>query len=396
MKILNVTAQKPNSTGSGVYLAELVKGFDRLGCEQAVIAGIYETDEVELPKEVPFYPLHFKTAKLPFAIPGMSDEMPYESSLYGEMTMEMQLQFQEAYVGHIWCVVKGWRPDVIVCHHLYFLTASVREAFPDIKVVGICHGTGIRQMQKNSMQREYIKKQIKHLDMVFALHEEQKSAIIKTYGVPEEKVKVVGVGYNSDIFHNVDAKKEPYPIRLLYAGKLSQKKGVMSLLKSLAHLSIEKEGLILSLAGGYGNEKEYKEICKLAEESVYQVHILGRKSQNELAKEMRKSHIFVLPSFYEGLPLVLLEAMACGDKVICTDLPGIAPWMDAHVPGNGIRYVKAPMMQNTDEPVEEALPAFEENLAEVINTCVEDKKTVCVNPQSLSWSVICERIVESL
>ena len=39
MKILSITAQKPHSTGSGVYLTELVNAFDRLGHSQAVIAG---------------------------------------------------------------------------------------------------------------------------------------------------------------------------------------------------------------------------------------------------------------------------------------------------------------------------------------------------------------------
>ena len=45
MKILSITAQKPDSTGSGVYLAELVKEFAAMGHEQAVVAGVYEEDQ---------------------------------------------------------------------------------------------------------------------------------------------------------------------------------------------------------------------------------------------------------------------------------------------------------------------------------------------------------------
>ena len=41
MRILSITAQKPHSTGSGVYLTGLVKGFAALGHEQAVVAGVY-------------------------------------------------------------------------------------------------------------------------------------------------------------------------------------------------------------------------------------------------------------------------------------------------------------------------------------------------------------------
>ena len=44
MRILSVTAQKPDSTGSGIYLTELVRGFEKMGHEQAVIAGIGRKD----------------------------------------------------------------------------------------------------------------------------------------------------------------------------------------------------------------------------------------------------------------------------------------------------------------------------------------------------------------
>ena len=44
MRILSVTAQKPHSTGSGVYLTGLVNSFSQMGHEQAVIAGVYRED----------------------------------------------------------------------------------------------------------------------------------------------------------------------------------------------------------------------------------------------------------------------------------------------------------------------------------------------------------------
>ena len=41
MRILNVTAQKPNSTGSGIFLSELMKEFANKGHTQALVAGVY-------------------------------------------------------------------------------------------------------------------------------------------------------------------------------------------------------------------------------------------------------------------------------------------------------------------------------------------------------------------
>ena len=72
MKILSITAQKPHSTGSGVYLTGLVKGFAALGHEQAVVAGVYEEDEMHFPEGTRVYPVYYKTESLPFPIAGMS------------------------------------------------------------------------------------------------------------------------------------------------------------------------------------------------------------------------------------------------------------------------------------------------------------------------------------
>ena len=57
MRILNVTAQKPNSTGSGIFLTELMKEFANGGHEQALVAGVYPQEETPVPEHVIFYPV---------------------------------------------------------------------------------------------------------------------------------------------------------------------------------------------------------------------------------------------------------------------------------------------------------------------------------------------------
>ena len=52
MKILSVTAQKVDSTGSGIFLTELVKSFEKLGHEQAVVCGTVAEDTISLPDSV--------------------------------------------------------------------------------------------------------------------------------------------------------------------------------------------------------------------------------------------------------------------------------------------------------------------------------------------------------
>ncbi|MBQ8804523.1 MAG: glycosyltransferase family 4 protein [Tyzzerella sp.] len=393
MRILSVTAQKPDSTGSGVYLTELVKGFEKLGHAQAVVAGITKEDIVSLPESVKFYPVYYGSCAMPFPVAGMSDEMPYESTRYSDMTEEMTLQFRTTFLERIHQVMQEFQPDIILCHHLYFLTSLIRENYPEKKVYGISHGSDLRQVKKNPWQREYIRTQIPKLDGIFALHEEQKMDICTYYECEEEFVKVIGTGYNSAIFRRMDGcEKSSDTLHLIFAGKISEKKGVKSLLRAMAYL--KEENVVLKLAGGAGNEREYAEIMELAKACPCEVRFLGKLTQDELARETNQSDVFVLPSFYEGLPLVIIEAMACGAKVVCTDLPGIQPWLNQALPGHGVVFVKPPQMQNEDEPIAESLPAFERELSKAI---LKAKGQEAVSRDALvkiSWDGLCDRLIK--
>lgn len=392
MKILSISAQKPDSTGSGIYLSELVKGFDRFGDTQAVSAGVYKGDSIVFPEGVQFYPVYYNTNELPFAILGMSDEMPYENTVYGEMTEDMVRKFRDAAMKQARKAVREFEPDVILCHHLYLLTAWIREAFPNYKIAGICHGTDIRQMLKTNLQRDYIKEQIQKLDIVFTLQDELKEKIQRIYGYDFRKIRVVGIGYNSQIFYKPKGKKKKDRTELIFAGKLAEKKGVMSLIRSLDYLECGESELVLKLAGGYGNQKEYEEIHRLAKLCKYPIQILGKLSQEQLATEFRNSDIFILPSFYEGLPLVLVEALACGLKVVSTDLPGIRQWMDVHVPDNEILFVEAPETENADDVPEAKLSVFEQHLAAAIMKAMKKPLKAEVRLNGLSWEAVSQKI----
>ena len=82
MRILNVTAQKPNSTGSGIFLSGLMTEFANKGHTQALVAGVYPEEETPVPDRVTFYPVYFEQGKLNFPIVGMSGREPYPSTRY--------------------------------------------------------------------------------------------------------------------------------------------------------------------------------------------------------------------------------------------------------------------------------------------------------------------------
>ncbi len=398
MRILSITAQKPNSTGSGVYLTELVKEYEILGHEQAVVAGVYREDLIELPDGVAFYPVYFCEEGLPYPIVGMSDEMPYISTKYCEMSPEMVEQFRSSFMSVIERAVEELQPDLILCHHLYLLTALVREHFPERKVYGFCHNTDLRQMQKTDLEREFIRREIGKLDHIFVPQRAQEEGVLALYPVDKEKITRVGMGYNNQIFHLAEESCDKEGVTsLVFAGKIAEKKGVKSLLRAMALLGDEKEldmnRVQLLLAGSTGNEEEYQMIEGLAGRCPCKVKFLGRLSQSELARVYQQSDIFVLPSFFEGIPLTVIEALACGDRVVMTDLPGIKEWIASVSSDADVRYVTLPRMRNADEPLEEDLPEFERMLADALKASVLQKETHLADVSQISWEAIAKEVL---
>ena len=396
MKILTISAQKPNSTGSGVYLTELIRSFKKKGIENAVVCGIDKNDKIDMGQGVKVYPVHFRTERLPFPVAGMSDLMPYESTRYKDLTEEMQEQFETAFIEAIREAVEEFRPDFILCHHLYFLAALVKEKFPEIPTGALSHGSDLRQFQKNPMQKERIADGIRRMDVLFALHEEQRQLISELFDVDMEKIVTIGTGYNSDIFYNRKYEKSRDEVRLIFAGKICEKKGVFCLLRALDQIKADQK-IRLSIAGGYSDEEEYRKITELASEVETEVDFLGKLTQKELAEEFGRSDLFVLPSFFEGLPLVIVEAMACGLKVAATDLPGVRTWIDANVDQNQVVFIQPPVMDNVDDASEEAQEVFQKDLAAKLSDAIADLDGfVTPDTSKISWDHVAEKILGSI
>ncbi|MGN0071000.1 MAG: glycosyltransferase family 4 protein [Atopobiaceae bacterium] len=391
MRILNITAQKPDSTGSGIYLSEMVRSEVALGHRTAVICGINAGDGVSsLPGETQIFPVTFKTEELPFPVAGMSDTMPYEATRYRDFTEDMTERFERAFVSAIATAQAEFCPDLVICHHLYLVSALARETVASCPVVAICHSTDLRQLAQHPLERERIERDMRKMDRIYALHEAQKEAIERNLGVPSEKISVIGTGYNAHIFN----EEPPAPRRdshgIVYAGKIWKKKGVLSLMHALALMP--EHAVSVHLAGGSDRGAEELEIRKAASACNQDVVFLGKLPQADLAREYRKASVFVLPSFYEGLPLVLIEALASGAKAVVTDLPGIRPWLESQVDGAPVWWVEPPRLRNLDEPVPEDLPSFEERLAEALEEALAAPASAC-DVTNLSWDSLTERVL---
>jgi glycosyltransferase involved in cell wall biosynthesis len=169
----------------------------------------------------------------------------------------------------------------------------------------------------------------------------------------------------------------------------------------------------LHLAGG-GSGLEKDECLELANE-LDKVTVHGALSHEELASLMKKSHLFILPSFFEGLPLVLMEALACGCRVITTSLPGTCEVLgscdstllassDSGISGNSnnnmVTLVELPKLETVDKPYIRDLEELETRLCEHIINSIKDllknpepnQKQIKILTQNYTWSRVFKRI----
>lgn len=110
--------------------------------------------------------------------------------------------------------------------------------------------------------------------------------------------------------------------KLLYVGRLAVEKGIPVLFESLRMLRMEGCEFVLTLVGDGPDRQRLSEMaCRMG--IADRVVFAGFASQEGVRDYLRQSDIFILPSFAEGVPVSLMEAMACGVPVIATYVGGV-------------------------------------------------------------------------
>ncbi|WP_286225626.1 glycosyltransferase family 4 protein [Polynucleobacter sp. HIN7] len=163
-----------------------------------------------------------------------------------------------------------------------------------------------------------IKPAIKNAQVVFTVSEYSKKRIIDWSSIDPQKVVNVGNGVHPRYTPDGSRWQNHRPY-LLYVGNQKAHKNVEGLIRAYAQSRIRSDcDLLLS---GFFSRKVADEISKLNLEK--QVLFLGNIPEESLPTIYRGALAFVMPSFYEGFGLPLVEAMACGTPVLTSSLTAI-------------------------------------------------------------------------
>jgi len=112
------------------------------------------------------------------------------------------------------------------------------------------------------------------------------------------------------------------PVRLLNVAMQDPKKGLATLLEAFARLEPARNELQLGLIGDGPQQPELRDLAQrlgIADRVDFQ----GIRTPEQIAQALHESHLFVLPSLAENLPLALMEAQASGLPVVATTVGGV-------------------------------------------------------------------------
>lgn len=136
-----------------------------------------------------------------------------------------------------------------------------------------------------------------------------------------DKIKVVHCGLDLDAFDHAPPAPADAP-RLVCVGRLCEQKGQLLLIEAAQALALKGVRFELVLAGD-GEMRAELESLIVKYGLKDRVSITGWLTSEQVRKELQAARALVLPSFAEGLPVVIMESMAMGRPVLTTAIAGI-------------------------------------------------------------------------
>jgi glycosyltransferase involved in cell wall biosynthesis len=223
-----------------------------------------------------------------------------------------------------------FRPDIVFAPWAYpdgWAAVELGHA-AGLPVVVKVHGSDIRVLSRVWGRRLRTVESLQRADGVVTVSQELARQVIDLK-VDPDKVRAITSGINSDLFHPGPRAEARERLGLsgsgqvlLFIGNLVPVKGLDVLVQacsSLAERGIEFTCYLIG-AGPLRSALE-RQIARLG--LTPRVQLVGTKANAQLPDWFRAANVFVLPSRSEGLPTVLLEALACGIPFVASRVGGI-------------------------------------------------------------------------
>ena len=339
-KILMLSNIYPHSMG-GYFVHNQVKSLIKAGCQVRVVV------------PVPYYPkkMRFNSKWNVYAdIPekDIIDSIPVYYPRYFRFPGRWfhGLSCFSQYFGIktiVHEIIKEFKPCILHAHAstaIGYVGLILKKKY-DLPLICTLRGSDINLYPFYGRMSMYLtKKLIKEADQLLSVSNALKMAANQIAKSPNE-IRVVYNGcdlivFNKNKNHAVEERNRfGIPINdmvLIFVGSVTRSKGIFELINAFIKLNNNNSKLHLMIIGGGSALSEIKEIIH-ANNIETRVHIFSNQPHDKISIFLNAADILVLPSYAEGLPNVILEAMACGLPVIASKVGGIPEAIEEGISG---------------------------------------------------------------
>ncbi len=275
-------------------------------------------------------------------------------------------------------------PDIVHVHSshrfsfyragFYVLFASLVWKRP---VVLHIHGSSFDAFvsTKSRLVRRYQSRVFDAADEIIVLSEYWKRTLSKH--TDETKLTVIPNAVDADDYESAFDGGVPH---IVFVSNMIERKGILELAEAVNELARSKQEFRLSLAGK-GPRSTHAEALAAGHDNVEYLGYVSEEKKQELLGE---ASIFVLPSYAEGLPIAMLEAMAAGNAIVSTTVGAIPEVIGAD---NGLLVEPSNANQLAD--------ALSELVSDPERTAAMGRTNRETAESQYAWSTVTEELLET-
>jgi glycosyltransferase involved in cell wall biosynthesis len=226
------------------------------------------------------------------------------------------------------------RPEIILSYWIYpdgFAAVQLGRRL-GIPVVVKAVGSDLNR-PLDLVTKELTRRALHEADMILTVSQQLQQTVVQM-GVREDKIRVVPNGCDAAVFHSGDrqcARRElgfeSHTDLILYVGRLDLAKGLAELIEALSQIATDHPCKLALIGDGNAQAQLAALTRKLAVEN--RVVFPGVCTSAQVARWMRAANVLALPSYREGCPNVVIEALSTGLPVVGTYVGGIPEIVDS-------------------------------------------------------------------
>lgn len=312
--------QKPSTSGVGTHVYNLVTNLAKLGCEVHVFCSSEKDSVKKISLKKGKIIIHFLNSNFKFDIQDSIVEKRIKYALFENKVLN---EFVCEHLRRPFKIVHthGWlTSSAFMIKHLYNI--------PWVHTVHALERNRLKSMTNEEKQlfkiTSWIEDTLANADKLICVSKSIQKEMTKAFKDIKEKTIVIPNGVNLELFKEGKNNKRT----VLTVSRLSQEKGsyllpeiiedVLSKVKNSKFIVIIQETKLPSLLEIQNKFKEFEK--KYPKRFIWISHPI---SALELVNYYQGSGVYVQPSLYESFGLCILEAMACGNAVVATNVGGI-------------------------------------------------------------------------